>query len=133
MARSFWPRVLVWSAVIFLFVMLSPLSLMVIFERKPEKVAMTGVPIVQAISDYRSDHGLLPLKLEDLIPSYLPEKPKDWSYHEGCLVRHADQPHSYISFCFTGDYSNQWRFQGDNSFDRRQLNIPGPVAKPAAR
>lgn len=130
--QTSWLRVLVWSGVILLFVLLSPLGLIVLFERKPEKVAMTGLPIVQAISDYQSDHGALPLRLEDLIPTYLPEKPKDWSYHEGCLIRHGGPPHSYVSFCFTEEYSNQWRFQGDNSFDRRQLKIPGPVAKSSA-
>jgi hypothetical protein len=129
-----WLRVLVWSAVILLVIFLTPLGIPItmLFERKPEKVAMSGLPIVQAISDYQSDHGLLPLKLEDLVPTYLPKTPRDWMFREGCLVRQADQPHSQISFCFTGDYSNQWRFQGDSSFDRRQLNIPGPVAKSAA-
>ncbi len=104
------------------------------FERKPETVARTGLPIVQAISDYQCDHGLVPLALEDLVPTYLPEKPKEWrwSFQDGRLGRHADQPHSYVDYWFDGHYAGQWRFIGDSSHQHRQLNVPGPVRKPSA-
>jgi hypothetical protein len=34
-----------------------------------EALAKNGEPIAQAISDYRSDHGLLPEKLDYLVPT----------------------------------------------------------------
>lgn len=132
-SRISWWNVLIGFWAVLLLFLLTPLGIPVkmLFERSPEKVAMSGVPIAQAISDYRSDHGLFPLKLADLIPAYLSEIPKGWGWRfEGNdLIKYADQPHSLISFDFTGQCSNQWRFQGDSGLDHRQLNLPGPIVK----
>src|SRR5437016_3853311 len=51
------------------------------FESKPETVVKSGQPIVQAISDFRSEHGLLPETLTDLVPGCLPSVPgTEWTW-----------------------------------------------------
>ena len=35
-----------------------------------ESMAKTGLPLAQAVTDYRIEQGLLPEKLDDLVPRY---------------------------------------------------------------
>ncbi len=53
-----------------------------------EAIAKSGEPIAQAISDYRSDHGLLPEKWDDLVPMYF-DSPltTGWQFDGGSLMR----------------------------------------------
>jgi hypothetical protein len=106
----------------------------------PEKVALTGQPIVQAIHDYRSDHGSLPARLRDLVPQYLTavdrDNSKDGWYWERALVNlshRTERAHTHVAYYFENPYwfSNGWYYFPESSLPRR-LEIPGPVPKKAA-
>lgn len=95
-----------------------------------EAIAKEGVPIAQAISDYRSDHGVLPQDLNDVVPAYLPKRPKYWDYYEGSLDHFSCLPHTDICFDFDGDAA-QWRLIGEYA-SNVTLNVPGPASKKPA-
>ena len=124
-------RTILWTALILLLIFFSPVGTIVrmLLERKPETVARGGIPVVQAISDYQCDLGLLPLTLDDLVPTYLPAKPKKWwwTFGNASLQRQADQPHTYVGYWFSGDDSGEWRAIGE--YARGKLNLPKPVPK----
>src|ERR1035438_53100 len=101
-------------------------------EPKPEAVVQSGRPIVQATCDYRGDHGLLPEKMEDMIPAYLPKLPDrewQWDLYMAQLVRRGGQPHSYMRYHFVGAYADQWQYYPDSADQHGRLTIPGPVVK----
>ena len=101
------------------------LRLRMMLEPKPETLVNQGVPIAQAIVDYRNDHGLFPEKIMDLVPKYLPKEPsKEWQIEGTALIRHGGQPHSYIYFYFM---SSEWIFQPDNSLMSRKIKVIGPA------
>jgi hypothetical protein len=93
-----------------------------------EKIATSGLPLAQAISDYRNDHGLLPEELGDLVPTYLPSVQKNgWHWNGDTLMHYAGMPHSYVIFWFVGGQAGQWWFRGDSQADNYRLNVPGPA------
>ena len=94
----------------------------------PKKIAKTGLPILQAISDYRSDHGLMTETPDELIPDYLPSLPKgDWMWVGGGLSHPSGTPHGYISFSF-GANTNTWTISEDSGHER-QFIAPCPTNK----
>ena len=99
-------------------------------EAEYEAIAKNGQPIAQAICDYRSEHGLLPLVLSDVVPMYLPKAPKPGWRFDGALLRHnAGISRSYVSFSFVGE--DGWTVWGEG-INRHRLNVVGPVSqKPA--
>lgn len=95
-----------------------------------EAIATNGQPIVQAIYDYRSEHGLLPLELSDIVPTYLPKPPEpDWRFDDGMLSHNAGIPRSYVSFSFVGEEG--WTVWGEG-INPHPLNVAGPVIKKPA-
>lgn len=92
-----------------------------------EAIAREGQPIVQAISDYRSDHGLLPESWSDFVPAYLPKKPKDWSWEGTCLLHRAGFPHTVVGYWFLEGDSAHWHLSGD--YGSQAINVPNPVIK----
>jgi hypothetical protein len=107
----------------------------IMLEPKPEKIVESGRPIAQAISNYRSDRGLYPLVLEELVPAYLPSLEKSaWRWDiGGTSLRHpGGQPHSDVRFVFGESYyyqcTNAWVFIGDSG-RIRVLSIPPPRFK----
>ena len=106
-------------------------------EPKPEKVAQSGLPIVQAISDYQSDCGLLPYKLSDLVPKYMasvdgPNYKNGWSWYAGqwaSLEHRGGAPHTSVRYWFKGYSPGTWQYRPDGPRER-QLQVPGPVPRP---
>lgn len=95
-----------------------------------EAIARQGQPIAQAISDYRSDHGgLLPETWNDFVPSYLPQKPKDWSWEGTCLIHRSGFPHTVVGFWFLEGNLAHWSVRGEYGNGHQLLNVPNPVTK----
>lgn len=92
-----------------------------------EAIVREGQPLAQAISDYRSDHGVLPDSPSDLVPAYLPKWPKDWGYHQGDLDHVSGIPHTHIECAFE-ETTNRWIFVGEYA-QGRTINVPGPLIK----
>jgi len=93
-----------------------------------ENIAKAGQPVLQAICDYRSDHGSLPQTLDDIVPAYLPQKPEGWDYDKNnCLSHRAGFPHTYVLYWFEGGEANEWRLRGEGGNYR--LDVPGPTIK----
>ncbi|WP_165224753.1 hypothetical protein [Aquisphaera insulae] len=80
-----------------------------VFARNIEK----GRPLVQAVYAYRSDVGLYPERLEDLVPDYLAAVPEGWQYRapaEGVPARlqlHGAF-HSFLSYYFARPVDSRW-------------------------
>ncbi len=90
-----------------------------------EAIAKSGQPIVQAMEDYRTDHGLLPLAISDLVPRYLPQVPEPgWWLEEWSLVHSAGLPRSDVRYTF-GEKAG-WTVAGDG-INYHPLNMPGPI------
>ena len=93
-----------------------------------ENIARDGQPILQAICDYRSDHGSLPQTIDDIVPAYLHQKPEGWDYDKyNCLSHYAGFPHTYVGYWFEGGNADEWRLWGEGGNYR--LNVPGPIIK----
>jgi tetratricopeptide (TPR) repeat protein len=92
-----------------------------------EALARRGQPLAQAVVDYKSDHGLFPENVKDLVPAYLPKWPKDWGYSNGSLEHHSGIPHTYLS-CSFDENTNQWHLIGEYA-QMRKINVPGPAVK----
>lgn len=97
-------------------------------ESEFEAIAKNGQPIAQAICDYRSEHGLLPLELPDLVPTYLPKLSKvsgpGWEFEDGRLRHDAGIPRSYVIYTFVG--KEEWSVLGEGISSHR-LDVAGPV------
>jgi hypothetical protein len=94
-------------------------------EAEYEAIAKSGQPVVQAIYNYRSEHGLLPLELSDAVPMYLPKAPeKDWQFDGDRLSHNAGIPRSYVSYSFVGEEG--WIVWGED-IDQHRLNVSGPI------
>lgn len=92
-----------------------------------EAMARSGQPIVQAINDYRNEHRLLPNRLEDLVPKYLPKQPdREWRYYRHSLTRSTGYRHIYVYALFdlAGDFQG-WHRKIDSS--HKLLGLPGPT------
>lgn len=96
-------------------------------QREFEAIAREGQPLAQAISDYRSDHGVMPDSQSDLVPAYLPKWPKDWEYYQGNLEHYCWLPHTRLT-CFFDESTNRWGFVGEYA-QGRTINVPGPLIK----
>ena len=95
-------------------------------EAEYEAIAKSGQPIAQAICDYRSEHGLLPLVLADIVPTYLPKAPQPGWWFDGDMLRHnAGIPRSYITYSFVGE--GGWVVWGQGINHR--LNAAGPASR----
>src|SRR6266851_1864408 len=55
--------------------------------------------VAQAICDFRAQNGLLPVDLQELVPTYLPTVPTDSDvfYSDGTLSIHSELPHTGVS------------------------------------
>ena len=96
-----------------------------------ENIAKAGQPVLQAICDYRSDHGSLPKTIGEIVPGYLPQKPEGWDYGVSFLAHSAGYPHTIVGYWFEGGEANEWRLRGEGGNYR--LNVPGPsIKKPKA-
>lgn len=95
-----------------------------------EAIAKNGQPVAQAIFDYHSEHGLLPLELSDVVPMYLANAPEPaWRFDGVMLLHNAGIPRSYVSYSFVGEEG--WSVWGEG-IDKHRLNVAGPVGqKPA--
>ncbi len=95
-----------------------------------EAIAKSGQPIAQAICDYRSEHGLLPLVISDLVSMYLPKSSESgWRFDGVMLLHNAGIPRSYVSCSFVGE--DGWTVWGEG-INKHRLNVSGPVSqKPA--
>lgn len=105
-----------------------------LFEPTPEAVAKSGQHILQAICDYRSDRGLFPEKLDDLVPTYLPKLEKSgwsWDFCDPVLSHRGGQPHSIVFYRFAGWNAGEWHWHGDSAYADRRVNVMGPVIKPS--
>ncbi|NOS68445.1 MAG: hypothetical protein HOP33_00750 [Verrucomicrobia bacterium] len=122
------------AALIFLTPLGIPISMM--FESSPEKVARSGQAILQAVCDYRSDHGLFPERLDDLVPTYLPKFERksgwSWDFYDLRLSHRGGQPHSIVFYRFAGLNAGEWHWHGDSAYADRRVNIAGPVVRPFA-
>ena len=102
-------------------------------EAEFEAIAKNGQPIAQAICDYRSEHGLLPLVISDLVPMYLPKAPdkapeSGWRFDGDRLSHNAGIPRSRVDYSFAGE---EWTVYGQG-INKHRLNVAGPVSqKPA--
>jgi hypothetical protein len=91
-----------------------------------EALAKNGEPIAQAISDYRSDHGLLPEKLDYLVPAYLNAPlTNGWRFDGGSLTRYTGVGRTFVSYSFLE--TNGWWVYGEA--ESHSLNASGPVIK----
>jgi tetratricopeptide (TPR) repeat protein len=95
--------------------------------REFEAIARGGQPLAQAISDYRSDHGVLPDSPRDLVPAYLAKWPKEWTFYQGDLDHLSGLPHTHI-VCSFDETTNRWMFVGEYA-QGRTINVPGPSIK----
>lgn len=90
-----------------------------------ENMAKTGLPLVQAITDYRIDRGLLPETLDDLVPQYWSTKSNiGWKFNSSSISHYAGIPHTYVYYWFDGGNSNEWWIRGESKNIR--LNVPSP-------
>jgi hypothetical protein len=95
-----------------------------------EAIAKNGQPIAQAICDYRSEHGLLPLVLSDVVPTYLPKASESgWRFDDALLRHNAGIPRSDVSLAFVGEEG--WTVWGEG-INRHRLNVVGPVSQKTA-
>ena len=92
-----------------------------------EAIAREGQPLAQAISDYRSDHGLLPESFSDLVPAYLPQRPKEWSWDGTCLTHRSGAPHTIVGYWFVEGDLAHWKVRGE--YQNQELSVPGPIEK----
>jgi hypothetical protein len=91
-----------------------------------EAIAKSGQKIAQAISDYRSDHGLLPEKLDDLVPKYLEASPvTGWRFDYGSLTHYAGEARTEVIHSFAE--TNGWQVIGEA--ENQKLNVSGPITK----
>lgn len=89
-------------------------------------LAREGLPIVQAIYDFRAQHGHWPSSLDDLVPQYLPARPAGvWSYSHGTLLRYIGLPHTFIGYDFSQP-EDGWQSRGD--FGKGRLDVPPPLS-----
>ena len=132
-------KVLGLLAVVLFLIVLTPFGLRYVFlgrftvptTAEHEAIARSGRAIVQAISDYRADHGLPPGTLEELVPKYLPKLDRNgwiWDSGNAALSHRAGLPHSFVSHWFSGAGADRWWFHGEWVKDQ-ELNVPGRVAK----
>ena len=86
-------------------------------------IAQIHQHIAQAINDYRADHGMLPQKLDDLVPTYLNDVPSNMNlgFSGHILSIHAGVPHTYVSYDFKPEEEG-WYVGGD--FGDGQLPVP---------
>jgi hypothetical protein len=64
-----------------------------------------GKPLVQAVYGYRNATGLYPVRLDDLVPGYIPATPIDWQYTPPSVGRPPRLQlhgafHSYLNYYF---------------------------------
>lgn len=73
--------------------------------------------IVQAVYDYKAEHGNWPKGFDDLIPRYLPARPgrpEDISLDAQWLTIHVPFPHTAVCYCFAeGTGMEGWSARGD--------------------
>lgn len=71
--------------------------------------------VVQAVYDYKAEHGAWPQTLDDLVPAYLPAYPKPpLVWYDGYeLSIHADVPHTGVCYTFCGAGKEGWAARGD--------------------
>jgi hypothetical protein len=93
-------------------------------EREYVAKAKVYVPVVQAIYDYKADHGSMPAKLQDLVPAYIasiPDPTEIAQYDEVGLIIRAYAPHTEILYNFAPDHEG-WSAGGD--FGTGPLPLP---------
>src|SRR5271170_1909343 len=89
-------------------------------------IARQNQYVVQAIYDFKADHGMLPQSLADLVPKYLPTMPGVMVMYDGdSLDIPAHAPHTGVYYSFRADQEG-WFVGGDFG------NGPLPVPKPAS-
>jgi hypothetical protein len=123
-------RRLVYSALALTLVILGVRFLMLI--RSPgvyEKIALSGLPVVQAAETYRAAHGLFPIELRDVVPKYLTVAPdKEWQFGPGSVFCYPSWPSVGISYHFPTDSpigAGGWWVYGEGV--NRQLDVPHPT------
>jgi hypothetical protein len=82
------------------------------------KIAKKYVPLVQAMYDYRRDHGSLPPSLGALVPNYrasVPGLPEVYYNPDVALVIHAPAPHTGITYNFDPQREG-WSSDGEFGF-----------------
>lgn len=95
-------------------------------------LAKQYTPMVQAIYDYRAEHGVLPEELDELMPQYIPSILKEHDTGMGVdrVWIHADAPHTAIYYSFELG-SEGWHVGGDMADNGHLGDVALPLPKQA--
>ena len=87
--------------------------------------------VVQAIYDYRADHGAYPKKMSDLVPTYIPSVPDEVEnivFEGDTLNIAAGRPHTSVYFVFYPG-AEGWYAGGESAGPATgRLWIPNPTS-----